>query len=180
MEIELAVIHAISLPPDEFGGDGVERLFTNRLEPDAHPYYAHIQALRVSSHFFIRRNGQLLQFVPIHARAWHAGASCWDGRNRCNDFSVGIELEGCDSLPFESQQYEVLADLVADLARACPLRALAGHSDIAPGRKTDPGPHFSWPRFAALLGPRVTVSHPLAGWLRERAPARAAEDCGDA
>lgn len=150
--LSLIVIHAISLPPDQFGGSGVEELFTNRLDPQAHPYYADIHHLRVSAHFFIRRHGELVQFVPTEARAWHAGVSCWDGRARCNDFSIGVELEGCDSLPFEPRQYESLARLVAALRAHHPtLTAIAGHSDIAPGRKTDPGPCFDWQQLRGLL-----------------------------
>ena len=140
----LAVIHAISLPPDEFGGDGIERLFTNTLDPAAHPYYREIQALRVSAHFLVRRDGELLQFVSCRQRAWHAGVSSWGGRERCNDFSIGIELEGCDSLPFEPPQYRVLAELLGALRHAYPVTDIVGHSDIAPGRKTDPGPFFDW------------------------------------
>ena len=140
----LIVIHAISLPPNEFGGPGVEQLFTNRLDPDEHPYYAGIHQLRVSAHFFIRRDGELVQFVPTEARAWHAGVSSWQGRERCNDFSIGIELEGCDSLPFELCQYERLAELLACLQARYSIAGITGHSDIAPGRKTDPGPYFDW------------------------------------
>ncbi|MGE5468918.1 MAG: 1,6-anhydro-N-acetylmuramyl-L-alanine amidase AmpD [Ignavibacteria bacterium] len=150
-EISLAVVHAISLPPGEFGGGDVERLFTNRLDPDAHPYYAGLQGLRVSAHFFVRRDGRTLQFVPCSKRAWHAGASSWCGRERCNDFSIGVELEGCDERPFEEAQYEALAKLLAALRERYPLREIAGHSDIAPGRKTDPGPHFDWSRLRAAL-----------------------------
>jgi AmpD protein len=147
--VRLLVVHAISLPPGEYGGDAVERLFTNRLDPLEHPYYAEIADLRVSAHFFIRRGGELVQFVPVDRRAWHAGASCWRGLERCNDFSVGVELEGCDWEPFEPAQYACLNRLTALLARFLPLEAVAGHSDIAPGRKTDPGPHFDWSRYAA-------------------------------
>lgn len=147
----LIVIHAISLPPDEFGGPGVEQLFTNRLDPTEHPYYATIHALRVSAHFFIRRNGEVVQFVSIDDRAWHAGVSCWEGRERCNDFSIGIELEGCDTQPFEEVQYRQLAGLVTALRSRYPIDAIAGHSDVAPGRKTDPGPCFDWERLRALL-----------------------------
>jgi len=149
--VVLIVVHAISLPPGEFGGDGVERLFTNRLDPDAHPYYTGIHALRVSSHFLIRRDGSLIQFVPCTRRAWHAGVSEWRGRQRCNDFSIGIELEGCDELPFEAAQYRVLARLIRILGRSHAIEDIVGHSDIAPGRKTDPGPHFDWPRLRKLL-----------------------------
>lgn len=149
--VRLIVIHNISLPPGEFGGPGVEQLFTNRLDPAEHPYYAGIRDLRVSSHFFIRRDGELIQFVACGARAWHAGASNWGGRERCNDFSIGIELEGTDDLPFTDVQYAVLADLVGCLKGAYPIEGLAGHSDIAPGRKTDPGPYFNWRRLDGLL-----------------------------
>lgn len=152
--IELVVVHAISLPPDQFGGPGIEQLFTNTLSADEHPYYAGIHHLRVSAHFLIRRDGQLLQFVPTIERAWHAGVSSWRGRERCNDFSVGIELEGCDSLAFRAEQYASLADLLSALQRRHPIRDIVGHSDVAPGRKTDPGPCFEWPRLRALLATR--------------------------
>lgn len=142
----LIVVHAISLPPEQFGGPGVEQLFTNALDPDAHPYYAAICHLRVSAHFFIRRDGTLLQYVSADDRAWHAGASCWRGRERCNDFSIGIELEGSDTQPFEAAQYERLSALVGTLCRHYPIEDVVGHSDIAPGRKTDPGPFFEWGR----------------------------------
>ncbi len=144
--IRLVVIHAISLPPGEFGGPGVIELFTNRLDPAAHPFYATIEGLRVSAHFFIRRDGEPIQFVPCTARAWHAGVSRWEGRERCNDFSIGIELEGTDDLPFTDAQYAVLNDLLALLREAYPIAAVVGHADIAPGRKTDPGPCFEWSR----------------------------------
>lgn len=148
MAVELVVIHNISLPPGEFGGDGVEQLFTNRLDPAAHPYYREIYQLKVSAHFFIRRDGELIQFVPCGRRAWHAGASQWQGRERCNDFSVGIELEGDDATPFGDAQYATLNLLLAALRRTYPIAGIAGHSDIAPGRKTDPGPCFDWSRVA--------------------------------
>lgn len=144
--VRLVVVHAISLPPDTFGGPGVEQLFTNTLSPDAHPYYAGIAGLRVSAHFFIRRDGSVIQFVPVHLRAWHAGVSNWRGRERCNDFSIGIELEGCDSQPFTAVQYRRLARLIARLRRRFPIEDIVGHSHIAPGRKTDPGPFFDWNR----------------------------------
>ncbi len=144
--IDLIVIHNISLPPGVFGGPGVEQLFTNSLDPEEHPYYASIKGLRVSTHFFIRREGELLQFVPCRMRAWHAGVSQWQGRERCNDFSIGIELEGTDELPFTEAQYEVLNRLLAVLKAAYGIQNLAGHSDIAPGRKTDPGAYFDWSR----------------------------------
>lgn len=149
-EIELLVIHNISLPPNEYGGAGVEQLFTNALDPAAHPYYAGIAHLRVSAHFFIRRDGALLQFVPVTQRAWHAGVSSWNGREGCNDFSLGVELEGCDSEPFTEVQYEVLDVLISLLRSHYPQLALTGHQDIAPGRKTDPGPFFDWSRVGIL------------------------------
>ncbi len=151
-DIELLVIHNISLPPDEFVGDGVQRLFTNTLDRDAHPYYRTIPEGRVSSHFFIRRDGQLIQFVSVLQRAWHAGASLWQGRPRCNDFSIGVELEGSDFVPFSDAQYSVLHELTLALRATFPIRGIAGHSDIAPGRKTDPGPHFDWQRYLIRLG----------------------------
>ncbi|MDD5250461.1 MAG: 1,6-anhydro-N-acetylmuramyl-L-alanine amidase AmpD [Rhodocyclaceae bacterium] len=150
-EVSLAVVHAISLPPRQFGGNAVERFFTNRLDADEHPYFETIRGLRVSAHFYVRRDGGVIQFVPCAKRAWHAGVSSWRGRERCNDFSIGIELEGCDELPFEAAQYQSLAQLLGALARGYPLRDVAGHADIAPGRKTDPGPCFDWPRLQALL-----------------------------
>lgn len=150
-QIRLIVVHAISLPPDCFGGPGVEQLFTNTLDPAAHPYYAEIHHLRVSAHYFIRRDGSLIRFVDPDLRAWHAGVSSWKGIERCNDFSIGIELEGCDSLPFETAQYGQLASLVTKLATYYPIEAIVGHCDIAPGRKTDPGPCFDWQLFGRLL-----------------------------
>jgi AmpD protein len=152
--VSLIVVHAISLPPEAFGGPGVVQLFTNALDPAEHPYYATICALRVSAHFFIPRDGTLIQFVSADARAWHAGASCWHGRERCNDFSIGVELEGSDTQPFEAAQYRRLTDLIAVLRTYYPIEAVVGHSDIAPGRKTDPGPFFEWARVGGL---------PLAG-----------------
>jgi AmpD protein len=151
--IELLVVHNISLPPGEFGGPGIVELFTNRLDPRAHPYYREIHGQRVSSHFLIRRDGELIQFVPCIRRAWHAGQSEWCGRGRCNDFSVGVELEGVDDQPFTDSQYAVLAALARALNRAYPIQECVGHSDIAtpPGRKTDPGPRFDWVRFRAML-----------------------------
>lgn len=146
--VNLIVIHAISLPPGKFGGDAIERLFMNRLDPAEHPYYRDIHAdtLRVSAHFLIRRDGSVIQFVPCDRRAWHAGQSNWQGRERCNDFSVGIELEGCDDLAFEDAQYEALAYMIRVLRQRYPDAAVAGHADIAPHRKTDPGPCFDWSR----------------------------------
>jgi len=142
----LLVIHNISLPPNEYGGNGIVELFTNCLDPKAHPYYQEICHLKVSSHFLIRRDGELLQFVPCTQRAWHAGASNWKGRERCNDFSIGIELEGSDFEAFTEAQYHTLGELVQALQATYPIRDITGHSDIAPGRKTDPGPFFEWHR----------------------------------
>lgn len=149
--VTLVVLHSISLPPGEYGGEHIERLFTNRLDPAAHPYFRDVHALRVSSHFLIRRDGELVQFVPVERRAWHAGASCWRGRSACNDFSVGIELEGTDDSPFEDPQYAALARLLMDLQSRLALRDIVGHSDIAPGRKTDPGAQLDWLRLLAAL-----------------------------
>jgi AmpD protein len=150
-KVELLVIHNISLPPGEFGGPWIDALFRNRLDPDAHPYFAGIAALEVSAHFLIRRGGELLQYVNTDARAWHAGVSCWKGRERCNDFSIGIELEGADDVPFSEHQYEVLAELARALFDRYGKLDVTGHSDVAPGRKTDPGPWFEWARFLASL-----------------------------
>ena len=150
--VTLIVVHGISLPPGRFGGDAIERLFTNRLDERAHPSYSSIVALRVSAHFLVRRDGAMVQFVPCGARAWHAGASRFDGRERCNDFSIGIELEGTDERPYTAKQYARLAALVRRLRRRFPIDAIAGHSDVAPGRKTDPGPSFDWGRLRRLLG----------------------------
>lgn len=144
--IRLIVIHNISLPPGIFSGNAVIELFTNRLDWDAGPYYDAIRGMQVSAHFFIRRDGSLIQFVPCHMRAWHAGASSWGGRGRCNDFSLGIELEGSDDLPFTDAQYASLNPLLATLMKTYAIEAIVGHSDIAPGRKTDPGPYFDWGR----------------------------------
>ena len=143
-EISMIVIHNISLPPNEYGGSGVAQLFTNMLNPDEHPYYAQIHMRKVSSHFFIRRDGELIQFVSCLQRAWHAGVSQWQGRERCNDFSVGIELEGRDDEAFEAAQYQMLNDLIKDLKKTYSIQQVVGHSDIAPGRKTDPGSCFEW------------------------------------
>ncbi len=150
--ISLLVIHNISLPPGEFGGDAIAALFTNTLDTAAHPYYAQLQGLKVSAHFLIRRGGEIIQFVACGKRAWHAGVSSWQGRERCNDFSIGIELEGDDRQPFADAQYAALARLTRRLCRAYPVAGIAGHSDIAPGRKTDPGPCFDWARYFRLAG----------------------------
>ncbi len=150
--LELLVVHNISLPPGEFGGDGIIDLFMNRLDPSAHPYYGTIAQLRVSAHFLVRRDGELIQFVPCAKRAWHAGESAWRGRSRCNDFSVGVELEGADDQPFADIQYAELAPLITALQRAYGALEIVGHSDIAPARKTDPGPCFDWQRLRPLVG----------------------------
>ncbi|HAF00934.1 MAG TPA: 1,6-anhydro-N-acetylmuramyl-L-alanine amidase AmpD [Methylophilaceae bacterium] len=142
--IEMLVIHNISLPPCQYGGQGIVELFTNQLNPNEHPYYAEIYTRKVSSHFLIRRDGTLIQFVSCLDCAWHAGVSQWLGRERCNDFSVGIELEGSDFEIFESVQYTMLIQLVATLKKHYPIEHIVGHSEIAPGRKTDPGPFFDW------------------------------------
>lgn len=148
-DISLIVVHCISLPPGEFGGDWIERFFCNRLPADAHPYFAEISSMQVSAHALIRRDGELVQFVPFHRRAWHAGVSNFHGRERCNDFSIGIEMEGTDDGRYEEEQYQTLATLIHALSIAYPdidQEAITGHSDIAPGRKTDPGPGFDWQR----------------------------------
>ncbi len=150
--IDLLVIHNISLPPGQFGGPGIVDLFTNNLDPAAHPYYREIAERRVSAHFLLRRDGELIQFVPCAKRAWHAGVSSWCGRRRCNDFSIGIELEGTDHVPFEDVQYARLAELTLALKRKYAIADIAGHSDIAPGRKTDPGPCFEWARLRQMIG----------------------------
>jgi AmpD protein len=145
--IELIVIHGISLPPGEFGGPWLDALFTNTLDPEAHPYFRVIAAQRVSAHLLVRRNGSVIQYVPLTKRAWHAGVSSYRGRERCNDFSIGIELEGTDEEPYTAAQYAVLGGLLSELRSAypgIPADAVVGHSDIAPGRKTDPGPVFDW------------------------------------
>jgi N-acetyl-anhydromuramoyl-L-alanine amidase len=149
--IELLVIHNISLPPSQFGGPYIADLFTNTLDCDLHPYFDQLRSLRVSAHFLIRRDGRLMQFVSANDRAWHAGASNFCGRERCNDFSVGVELEGSDFEPFEPAQYETLADLTRALLVRYPITAVAGHEHIAPGRKTDPGPFFDWEHFRKSL-----------------------------
>lgn len=151
--IRLIVIHAISLPPGKFGGDFIIDFFLNRLAPDADPYFATIAAMRVSSHFLVRRDGALIQFVSCRDRAWHAGVSCWNGAERCNDFSIGIELEGCDDEGFDALQYDTLRSLIRLLQRAFPIDDVVGHSDIAPERKTDPGPCFDWNRLQDLRNP---------------------------
>ena len=150
-KVSLLVIHNISLPPGEFGGPWIDDLFMGRLDPSAHPYFREIAGLRVSAHFLIRRDGSLIQYVPTDKRAWHAGASSWNGCERCNDFSIGVELEGADDVPFAEPQYESLARLAQELEARFGKLDLAGHSDIAPGRKTDPGPWFDWARIRAFV-----------------------------
>lgn len=153
-EISLLVIHNISLPPGQFGGCHINELFTNCLDPAAHPYFRDIAGLEVSAHLLIDREGAVTQFVPFDKRAWHAGRSCFGGRENCNDFSIGIELEGTDDMPFTALQYAVLGAVTTALLAAYPALTparITGHSDIAPGRKTDPGPCFDWPRYRALL-----------------------------
>lgn len=149
-EISLLVIHNISLPPNEFAGNGVIELFTNRLNPDISHYQTLIDA-KVSAHFFIRRDGEIIQFVPCGKRAWHAGVSCWQGKSCCNDFSIGVELEGSDMVPFTDDQYVSLVTLTIALSKTYPIVDIAGHSDIAPERKTDPGPYFDWNRYREAL-----------------------------
>lgn len=151
MPIELLVIHNISLPPGQFGGAYIAELFTNRIDCDAHPYFDRLRGLKVSAHFLIRRDGRVIQFVSASDRAWHAGLSSFCGRERCNDFSIGIELEGTDFEPFEDAQYDTLAGLTQALRARYPLTDVAGHEHIAPGRKTDPGPFFDWVRYRKSL-----------------------------
>lgn len=155
--VELLVIHGISLPPGEFGGPWIERLFQGTLPKDAHPYFAEVADLKVSAHLLIRRDGELLQFVPLHERAWHAGVSRYQGREACNDFSIGIELEGDDDVAYTPAQYAGLAQVSAALMQAYPgitPARIVGHSDVAPGRKTDPGPAFDWARYRDALASR--------------------------
>jgi len=154
-EISLLVIHNISLPPGQFGGGQIESLFCNRLDWDAHPFFTEIRGLEVSAHLLIDRAGTLTQFVPFDRRAWHAGRSCFQGREACNDFSIGIELEGTDELPYTERQYERLIQVTRALLNTYPdltPERIVGHCQIAPGRKTDPGPAFDWARFLAALG----------------------------
>lgn len=150
--IDLIVIHSISLPPGVYGGPQVEQLFTNQLDWNAHPFFEQIRGMEVSSHFFVRRGGEVVQFVDADARAWHAGHSCWRGRPNCNDDSIGIELEGLEGERFEPEQYQALAQLCTQLVQRYPVAHVAGHEHIAPGRKQDPGPGFDWPRLQAGLG----------------------------
>jgi N-acetyl-anhydromuramoyl-L-alanine amidase len=148
------VLHSISLPPGKYGGDAVEALFMNRLDPAAHPAFAALQGLRVSAHFFVRRDASVLQFVSCDRRAWHAGASSWRGTRDCNDYSIGIELEGLEGRAFAPAQYTMLARLLRALALRYPIAEVTGHEHVAPGRKHDPGPGFDWPALGAQLGRR--------------------------
>ncbi|WP_409450577.1 1,6-anhydro-N-acetylmuramyl-L-alanine amidase AmpD [Aquabacterium sp. J223] len=157
--VDLLLLHSISLPPGVYGGPQIEQLFTNRLDWDAHPYFGQIRGLQVSSHFVIRRDGEALQFVSCDHRAWHAGRSSWRGRDNCNDYAVGVELEGLEGERFEPAQYDALAALARALCEAYPIAAVAGHEHVAPGRKADPGPGFDWARLRASLGP----SHGASG-----------------
>ena len=154
-DIDLIVVHGISLPPGEYGGPWIDALFTNCLDPDAHPYFQEIHKLEVSSHLLIRRSGEIVQYVPFHKRAWHAGQSEFENRQRCNDYSIGIELEGTDDRPYEDEQYRQLANVINLLCETYPRinkQRIAGHSEIAPGRKTDPGIAFDWPHLRQLIG----------------------------
>ncbi len=162
--VELLVIHNISLPPGCYGGDGIEQFFTNCLDWDAHPFYDEIRDVAVSAHLLIRRDGELVQFVDFDQRAWHAGRSCFEGRENCNDFSIGIELEGTDEEPYTDTQYRVIADVTRALLDRYPAlvpERIVGHSDIAPGRKTDPGPAFDWPRYRRLLAAHSPEGAPI-------------------
>lgn len=150
--VDLVVLHSISLPPGRYGGDAVERLFTNTLDCTAHPDFAALRDLRVSAHFLVRRDGETVQFVSVDDRAWHAGVSCWDGREDCNSWSIGIELEGLEGDVFEPAQMQVLARLLADIDVAWPVRHVVGHEHVAPQRKRDPGAGFDWARLAVLTG----------------------------
>jgi len=153
-DISGIVIHNISLPPGEFGGGWIDDLFLNQLDPTAHPYFEEIAELKVSAHCLIRRSGEIIQYVPFYQRAWHAGLSSWEGQERCNDFTIGIELEGCDDNNFEQAQYQQLSELIVALCESYPLLStdkIKGHSDISPGRKTDPGPFFDWDHLRSLI-----------------------------
>jgi len=146
------VLHSISLPPGVYRGNAVERLFLNTIDPDAHPYFARLRGLRVSAHFFVRRDGQIRQFVACDARAWHAGPSRWRGRDRCNDFSIGVEVEGLEGHSFTGAQYRVLAQLLRALVARHPIADVVGHEHVAPGRKSDPGVGFDWARLRRRFG----------------------------
>jgi AmpD protein len=167
--IDLVVVHAISLPPGQYGGDAIEALFTNRLDTRAHPYFEGLHGLEVSAHFLVRRDGGLVQFVGVDRRAWHAGRSCWRGRDNCNDHSVGIELEGLEGETFEPAQYRCLAGLVRDLAQVWPIREVVGHQHVAPGRKLDPGEGFDWARLQRALRRRRALARVAPEVLRPSA-----------
>jgi len=157
-DIHLIVIHNISLPPNEYGGEGIDQLFTNTLDRNKHPFYEEIHELRVSSHLLIRRDGEIVQYVPFHKRAWHAGVSQFLGRDVCNDFSIGIELEGTDFEPFTKKQYHALEQALLVLIKTYPnlnAKGITGHEHIAPGRKTDPGPFFDWKTLSKALGVKL-------------------------
>ncbi len=156
--VDLAVVHSISLPPGRYGGPFIEQFFTNRLDPSAHPYFQTLVGVEVSAHFVIRRDGRVLQFAPVQARAWHAGRSHWRGRDNCNDFSLGIELEGLEGEPFAAVQYRVLARLLKSARRVWPIRQAVGHEHVAPGRKNDPGSAFDWCRLSRRLRRRGWVT----------------------
>lgn len=161
MPVSLVVIHGISLPPGQFGGMHIDALFCNRLDPEEHPYFAAIAGMKVSAHLLVRRDGEVVQYVPLSKRAWHAGESAYDGRGNCNDFSVGIELEGTDDTPYDPRQYPVLAGLIRQLRAHFPAIGdrIAGHEHIAPGRKTDPGPSFDWELLRRLLDDQEKPGH---------------------
>jgi AmpD protein len=150
--VELVVLHSISLPPGEYGGDAIERLFLNRLDWEAHPYFQQIRGAEVSAHFLVRRDGETVQYVSCDARAWHAGRSQWRGRDNCNDFSIGIELEGLEGHHFEPAQYAALLPLLRAVRAHYPVREVVGHEHVAPGRKLDPGPGFDWAALQRALG----------------------------
>ena len=161
IEADLIVVHGISLPPGQFGGPWIDRLFTNTLPGEVHPYFTEVESLRVSSHLAVKRGGEVTQYVRFGDRAWHAGQSHYQGRDACNDFSVGVEIEGTDTLPYETAQYDALARIVAALCAAYPRLSparLVGHSDIAPGRKTDPGPAFDWALARRLIAAAVSAA----------------------
>jgi N-acetyl-anhydromuramoyl-L-alanine amidase len=160
--VDLAIVHSISLPPGQYGGGFIEALFTNRLDARAHPYFEALQGLEVSAHFLVRRDGALSQFVSVERRAWHAGRSCWRGRENCNDHSVGIELEGLEGETFEPAQYRRLADLIQALSQTWPVREVVGHEHVAPGRKRDPGPGFDWSRLQRALRRRRALAQVVA------------------
>jgi N-acetyl-anhydromuramoyl-L-alanine amidase len=160
--VTLAIVHSISLPPGEYGGNAVERFFTNRLDASAHPYFEQIGAQRVSAHFFIRREGAVVQFVSCDQRAWHAGTSQWKGRDNCNDWSIGIELEGLEGERFERAQYRALLRLLGALRSRYPLAEAVGHEHVAPARKADPGARFEWPRLARAFRGRLATAQGLA------------------